>query len=136
MERSIVWLVLLVAACAEKPKTTTAPPAPTNDEHVMTLVVDRCMPVGYGEHCGGTIGGRAVSIQACVGNDAIDDLMGRLERAPIAGQDGGQPVTIALETRYVGVLDAAYSSDVCGGLLFEDSKEQFHVLKVLSTGLR
>lgn len=96
----------------------------------MTMVVETCLPVGYGEHCGGTIDGRAVSLQACVGRDAIDGLSHRLQGAPIAGQDGGRPVTIVLATKYVGVLDAAYSSDYCGGLLFTDSKEQFHIVRV------
>lgn len=130
--RSIVCLAFLVA-CTEKPAPTTTAAAPSiapNDEtNDMTIVVERCLPVGYGEHCGGTIGGRSVSLQACVGRDAVAGLASRLERAPIAGQDGGHPITIRLKTKRVGVLDAAYSSDYCGGLLFEDTKEQFHVVR-------
>lgn len=136
MARSIAWLVLVVACAEKRVPTPTPTPTPSaiapKDEREMTLVVERCLPVGYGEHCGGTIDGRAVSLQACVGRDGIDDLNHRLASAPIAGQDGGgQPVTIVLATKSVGVLDAAYSSDYCGGLLFEDSKEQFHVVRVV-----
>jgi hypothetical protein len=131
MARWIVSLVLVVA-CTEKrvPTPTASAVAPTS-EREMTLVVERCLPVGYGEHCGGTIDGRAVSLQSCVGRDEIDGLNHRLASAPIAGQDGGQPVTIVLATKYVGVLDAAYSSDYCGGLLFDDTKEQLHVVRVV-----
>jgi len=86
--------------------------------------------VGYGQHCSGTIDGRAVSLRACVGRDGIGELTHRLATAPIAGQDGGSPVTMTIEAKYAGALDAAYSTDYCGGLLFADSKEQFHVVKV------
>jgi len=133
MTRSVVWLALLVS-CTEKrvpaPTPTPSAIAPT-DEREMTIVVERCLPVGYGMHCGGTIDGRPVSLQACVGAESTPNLMQRLGGAPIAGQDGGRPVTIQLKTKVVGVLDAAYSSDYCGGLLFEDTKEHLHALKVL-----
>lgn len=117
--------------CAEKPAPTSrsTAPAETANGREMTILVEECLPVGYGERCAGTIDGRPVSLQACVGRDAVDGLTQRLEAAPIAGQDGGRPVTIAIEARSVGVLDAGHSTDYCGGLLFEDSKEQFHVVR-------
>ena len=131
MARSIVWLVLL-AACAEKPKPTPTPaPVTPKDERRLTIVVESCLPVGYGEHCAGNVDGRPVSLMACVGPDAVADLTSRLAGAPIVGQDGGAPVTITLEAKSIGVLDAAYSTDYCGGLLFGDSKEQLHVTRVV-----
>ena len=130
-KRHGLWLVL-VACNAQKvaPAPTPSASVAPSDARRMTLVVESCLPVGYGDHCGGTIDGRAVSLQACVGSEGIGELNHRLAAAPITGQDGGRPVTIELETKYVGVLDAAYSSDYCGGLLFQDTKEQFHVVKV------
>ena len=131
--RSIACLVLVVA-CTNKPAPTPTP-APVasakTDERAMTVVIETCLPVGYGEHCSGTIDGRAISLQACVGREGDADLMHRLSTAPIPGQDGGAPITIAVQAKPVGVLDAAYSSDYCGGLLFADTKEQFHVLRVV-----
>ena len=137
MTRRCLWLVLLVACTDKRVPTATAtstqPSAVTaTGEREMTIIVDQCLPVGYGEHCGGTIDGRAVSLQACVGRDGTPGLMSLLEGAPIAGQDGGRPVTIGLRTKYIGVLDAAYSTDYCGGLLFEGSKERFHVVSITS----
>jgi hypothetical protein len=123
------WWLVLVVACKDKPVPT--PPAPLvvdAGHHTVTMIVERCLPVGYGEHCGGMIDGRPVSLQACVGSEGIGELTHRLESVPIPGQDGGRPIAIVLETKSIGVLDAAYSSDYCGGLLFEDTKEQLHIV--------
>jgi len=67
--RSIACLVLVVA-CTNKPAPTPTP-APVasakTDERAMTIVIETCLPVGYGEHCSGTIEPNAGANSACRG---------------------------------------------------------------------